>query len=162
MSTQTVESHRRPIVAIVGRPNVGKSTLFNRILGTRWAITDGQPGVTRDQIFAAAEWGGRSFTLVDTGGLYAQCQDALSAAVCSQAAKALAEADIAIFLCDGTTGVTDLDQEMGAMLRSGSGKCLLAVNKVDGVGPVASLDEFYRLGLGDPLPVSAVTGAAFR
>ena len=88
MSTQTVESHRRPIVAIVGRPNVGKSTLFNRILGTRWAITDGQPGVTRDQIFAAAEWGGRSFTLVDTGGYMPNAKDALSAAVRSQAAKA--------------------------------------------------------------------------
>ena len=104
MSSQTVENHRRPIVAIVGRPNVGKSTLFNRILGTRWAITDGQPGVTRDQIFAAAEWGGRSFTLVDTGGYMPRVKDALSAAVRSQAAKALAEADIAIFLCDGTTG----------------------------------------------------------
>jgi len=158
MSTQTVERYRRPIVAIVGRPNVGKSTLFNRILGTRWAITDGQPGVTRDQIFAEAEWGGRSFTLVDTGGYIPNAKDALSSAVRSQAANALAEADIAIFLCDGTTGLTDLDQEMGAMLRSGGGKCLLAVNKVDGVGPVALLDEFYRLGLGDPLPISAVTG----
>ena len=158
MSTRTVENHRRPIVAIVGRPNVGKSTLFNRILGTRWAITDGQPGVTRDQIFAAAEWGGRSFTLVDTGGYMPNAKDALSAAVRSQAANALAEADIAIFLCDGTTGLTDLDQEMGAMLRSGGGKCLLAVNKVDEAGPIAPLDEFYRLGLGDPLPVSAVTG----
>ena len=158
MSTQTLENHRRPIVAIVGRPNVGKSTLFNRILGTRWAITDGQPGVTRDQIFAEAEWGGHSFTLVDTGGYMPNAKDALSAAVRSQAANALVEADIAIFLCDGTTGLTDLDQEMGAMLRSGGGKCLLAVNKVDGAGPVASLDEFYRLGLGEPLPVSAVTG----
>lgn len=156
MNTQT--SHRRPIVAIVGRPNVGKSTLFNRILGTRWAITDSQPGVTRDQIFAAAEWAGHSFTLVDTGGYMPGDKDALAAAVRTQAAKALAEADIAIFLCDGTTGVTDLDQDMGAMLRRGRGKCLLAVNKVDGVGPVTSLDEFYQLGLGDPLPVSAVTG----
>lgn len=158
MSTQTVENHRRPIVAIVGRPNVGKSTLFNRILGTRWAITDGQPGVTRDPIFAAAEWGGRSFTLVDTGGYMPRVQDELAAAVRSQAAKALAEADIAIFLCDATTGLTDLDQEMGTMLRSGGGKCLLAVNKIDEVGPVASLDEFYRLGLGEPRPISAVTG----
>ena len=158
MNTQTVESHRRPIVAIVGRPNVGKSTLFNRILGTRWAITDGQPGVTRDQIFAAAEWGGRSFTLVDTGGYMPGAKDALSTAVRSQAAQALAAADIAILLCDGTTGLTDLDQEIGAMLRRGGGKCLLAVNKVDGAGPVAPLGEFYRLGLGDPLPVSAVTG----
>ena len=158
MSTQTVENQRRPIVAIVGRPNVGKSTLFNRILGTRWAITDGQPGVTRDRIFAAAEWGGRSFTLVDTGGYIPGAKDALAAAVRTQAAQALAEADIAIFLCDGTTGLTDLDQELGAMLRSRGGKCLLAVNKIDEVGPVAALDEFYRLGLGDPLPISAVTG----
>ena len=158
MSTQTIENHGRPIVAIVGRPNVGKSTLFNCILGTRWAITDGQPGVTRDPIFAAAEWGGRSFTLVDTGGYMPSGQDALAAAVRSQAAKALAEADIAIFLCDGTTGLTDLDQELGAMLRSRGGKCLLAVNKLDAVGPVAPLDEFYRLGLGEPLPISAVSG----
>ena len=103
MSTQTVESHRRPIVAIVGRPNVGKSTLFNRILGDSVGHNRRPArGHARSDI-AAAEWGGRSFTLVDTGGYMPSAKDALSAAVFSQAAKALAEADIAIFLCDGTT-----------------------------------------------------------
>ena len=148
----------RPIVAIVGRPNVGKSTLFNRILGARWAITDDQPGVTRDQIFAAAEWAGRTFTLVDTGGYVPGSKDAIEVAVRTQAESAREDADIALFLCDGYSGLTDLDREVGALLRKGGGKSLLVVNKVDAVGPAQSLDEFYTLGLGDPLPVSATTG----
>lgn len=148
----------RPVVAIVGRPNVGKSTLFNRILGTRWAITDDQPGVTRDRIFAEAEWVGRTFTLVDTGGYVPGSKDAMEIAVRAQAETAIAEADIALFLCDGSTGLTDLDREVGGVLRKGGGKALLVINKVDGVGPADSLDDFYSLGLGDPLPVSAATG----
>ena len=148
----------RPVVAIVGRPNVGKSTLFNRILGTRWAITDDQPGVTRDQIFAEAEWAGRTFTVVDTGGYVPGSKDAIEVAVRSQAETAIAEADICLFLCDGTTGVTDLDREVGSMLRKGGRTTLLVVNKVDGVGTTQLLDEFYGLGLGEAIPVSAATG----
>lgn len=148
----------RPIVAIVGRPNVGKSTLFNRILRTRWAITDDQPGVTRDRIFAEAEWAGRTFTLVDTGGYVPSSKDAIEIAVRSQAETAIAEADISLFLCDGASGLTDLDREVGSILRKGGRTSLLVVNKVDSVGPTHSLDEFYSLGLGEPIPVSAATG----
>ena len=148
----------RPIVAIVGRPNVGKSTLFNRILGTRWAITDDQPGVTRDHIYAEAEWAGRAFTVVDTGGYVPGSKDAIEVAVRSQAETAIAEADICLFLCDGSTGVTDLDREVGAILRKGGRASLLVVNKVDGIGPTHLLDDFYALGLGEPIPVSAATG----
>ena len=160
MSPQTIRQlgHLRPLVAIVGRPNVGKSTLFNRILGTRWAITDDQPGVTRDRIFAVAEWAGRTFTLVDTGGYITRSKDAIEVSVRTQAEKAIAEADITVFLCDGSTGLTDLDRQVGAILRKGGGKTLLVINKVDGVGPTDSLDEFYALGLGRPLAVSAATG----
>ena len=148
----------RPVIAIVGRPNVGKSTLFNRILRQRWAITDDQPGVTRDQIFAEAEWAGRSFTLVDTGGYVPGSKDAIEIAVRTQAERAIAEADISVFICDGSTGLTDLDREVASILRKGGKTSLLAVNKIDNIGPTNLLDEFYSLGLGEPMPVSAATG----
>jgi GTP-binding protein len=149
----------RPVVAIVGRPNVGKSTFFNRITGTRKAITDDRPGVTRDRIHAMAEWGGRHFTLVDTGGYVPGSDDEIETQVRRQAEQALQEADVVLLLCEAGEGATAIDREVAGLLRRRSMPCLLVVNKVD--HPDASrydLSEFYGLGLGDPHPVSAANG----
>jgi len=151
-------ARRRPLVAIIGRPNVGKSTLFNRLLQSRWAITDGRPGVTRDRIYAETEWEGQRFTLVDTGGFIPRAKDALEAAVRSQASMAVAEADVVILVCDASTGLTDLDREVAAVLRRQQLPCMLVVNKVDHPEKSLDLGDFYRLGLGEPLAVSAATG----
>ena len=150
--------HRRPLVAIVGRPNVGKSTLFNRLVGVRWAITDDQPGVTRDRLYAEVEWTGRHLTLVDTGGLVPRSKDEMERAVRSQAEQAIAEADLVVLLCDAAEGVTDADLQVADMLRRSGRASVLVINKVDHPEQVAALGEFYRLGLGEPHPVSAVTG----
>ncbi len=148
----------RPVVAIVGRPNVGKSTLFNRLLGGRWAIIDDQPGVTRDLIQAQMEWGGHRFTLVDTGGYVPRSKDAIAAAVCAQAEQAIEEADVVILLGDATTGTTDIDREVAQLLLQRKCPCMVVVNKVDQPDQIAVLDDFYRLGLGEPVAVSAATG----
>ena len=148
----------RPIVAIVGRPNVGKSTLFNRLLGSRWAIINDQPGVTRDRIYSEIEWTRRRFTLVDTGGFVPHSRDLIEVAVRAQTENAIKEADMVIFLCDASTGVTDLDCSIAATLRSHHVPSLLVVNKVDGVKKDRALGDFFSLGLGDPKPVSAATG----
>jgi len=148
----------RPIVAIVGRPNVGKSTLLNRLAGGRHAITDDQPGVTRDRVYVEVEWSGRRFTMVDTGGYVSGSADAMEAAVRGQAEEALEEADIVIFLCDGATGVTSIDRDVADLLRRRDTPCLLAVNKMDHPEQQRYEGEFYSLGLGDPVPVSAATG----
>jgi len=148
----------RPIVAILGRPNVGKSTLFNRLLKSRQSITNDQPGVTRDRIYAEVEWNGRRFTLVDTGGFIPRARDAMSAAVGIQAEMALAEADVAVLICDVTSGLTDLDREVARLMQRTQCPGLLVVNKVDQPHQEYLLDEFYQLGLGEPFPVSAATG----
>ncbi len=150
---------KRPLVVIVGRPNVGKSTLFNRLAGGRRAITDDQPGVTRDCVFAQVEWGGREFTLVDTGGFLPRSKDAIEQAVRHQAERVLEEADLAMLVCDGTSGVTDMDADVAGVLRRRSRPSLVAVNKLDAPehGRFGG-DEFYALGLGDPVGVSAATG----
>ena len=148
----------KPIVAIVGRPNVGKSTLFNRLLGSRRAITNDQPGVTRDRIYTEIEWTGQRFTLVDTGGFVPHSKDHLEVAVRTQAENAIQEADLVILLCDGSTGVTDLDCSLAATLRCSKEASLLVVNKIDESRQDRALDPFFSLGLGDPLPVSAATG----
>lgn len=148
----------RPIVAIVGRPNVGKSTLLNRLSGTRRAITDDQPGVTRDRVYVEAEWSGRRFTLVDTGGYVSDSADAMEAAVRQQAEEAIDEADVVILLCDGGTGLTSLDRDVADLLRRRGMPCLVAVNKMDHPNQQRYEGEFYQLGLGDPVPVSAATG----
>ena len=146
-----------PIVAIVGRPNVGKSTLFNRLIQTRQAITDDQPGITRDIIQAHAEWNGRSFTLMDTGG-FVPGGVGMEKLVREQAELALDEADLVMFLCDGSSGVTALDREIADLVRRRNQPCLLVVNKMDHPQQQRDVAEFYSLGLGEPFEVSATTG----
>jgi GTP-binding protein len=146
-----------PVVAIIGRPNVGKSTFFNRVLGTRRAVVHDRPGITRDRNAARAEWAGRSFMLVDTGGFLPGSAQARDAVVRHQAEQAIDLADAVIFLTDGRTGVTDLDAAIAQNLRKRRVRCRIAVNKVD--RPDAPLaQEFFRLGLGEPLPISAENG----
>ena len=146
-----------PIVAIVGRPNVGKSTLFNRLIQTRQAITDDQPGITRDVIQAHAEWNGRTLTLMDTGG-FVPGGAGMEKLVREQAEQALDEADLVVFLCDGSSGVTALDREIADLVRRRNQPCLLVVNKMDHPQQQRDVAEFYGLGLGEPFEVSAATG----
>jgi GTP-binding protein len=146
-------------VVIVGRPNVGKSTLFNRLAGGRRAITDDESGVTRDCVFARVDWSGREFTLVDTGGFLPRSTDAIEKAVRRQAERVLQEADLAILVCDGTAGLTDMDSDVASVLRRRSRPSMVVVNKLDAPehGRFGA-HEFYSLGLGDPIGVSAATG----
>ncbi|HPT84139.1 MAG TPA: ribosome biogenesis GTPase Der [Limnochordia bacterium] len=148
----------RPIVAIVGRPNVGKSTLFNRITGERTAIVEGQPGVTRDRIYGDAHWLNKHFTVIDTGGIDWE-GDVLTSLVRRQALVAVEEADVIIFVVDGRAGLTGVDEEIGAILRRSNKPVVLCVNKVESTEQAweASVD-FYSLGLGDPIPISAEHG----
>jgi GTP-binding protein len=149
----------RPIVAIVGRPNVGKSTFFNRVTGTRKAITDDRPGVTRDRIHGEADWCGRRFTLVDTGGYVPGSSDEIEDSVRRQAEFALREADIVLFIVDVAAGATGDDREVADLLRRSETPCLLVANKVDHPEVERyNLGEFYALGLGEPYVVSAANG----
>ena len=150
--------HPRPLVALVGRPNVGKSTLFNRLLQARWSITDDRPGVTRDRIYATTEWQGRRLTLVDTGGYLAHGQDTLDAAVRMQAERAVEEADVVLLICDTRAGLTDLDRDLARVLRQRQANCLVVANKADTEQVSLEVDQFLQLGLGEPFPVSAATG----
>ncbi len=146
-----------PVVAIIGRPNVGKSTFFNRILGERRAVVHDRPGITRDRNTARAEWTGRSFVLVDTGGFLPSSSEGRDVEVRRQAETAIAIADLVVFLVDAKTGATDLDAAIGKGLRKAAVPHLLVVNKVDKPNdPVAH--EFHRLGLGDPIPISSENG----
>lgn len=147
-----------PVVAVLGRPNVGKSTLFNRLTGLRQAITDDEPGVTRDRVLSEVEWSGFRFALVDTGGYVPDSADAMEVAVRHQAESALEEADVVLLVCDGSAGVTQLDREVADLLRRRAMCCVLAVNKMDHPEQLRYEGEFYELGLGDPWPVSAATG----
>lgn len=149
----------KPVIAIVGRPNVGKSTLFNRIVGRRHAIVDDQPGVTRDRNELETEWCGRSFVLVDTGG-YTTADDVISKAVLSQVLRAIAEADAIIFVCDVRAGITDVDYEVAEVLRKQAvGKTvLLAVNKVDSDLLRPEAEAFRKLGLGEPYFIAGEQG----
>ena len=154
----TMIAHERPVIAIVGRPNVGKSTLFNRLTGSRLAITDDLSGVTRDRIFATVEWSGKRFTLVDTGGYLRNSEDVIERAVRDQVEIAVSEADVIIQVCDVQIGVTDLDREVSERLRKLPHPKLLIANKSDSLESEARIDDLYSLGLGDPFPVSAATG----
>ncbi len=148
----------KPIVAIVGRPNVGKSTLFNRLVGSRVAIVEDQPGITRDRLYQDAEWAGRVFTLVDTGGLdFAESGD-IPQQVRRQVELAIAEADAVLFLVDARTGLTSTDEDVAALLRRTNKPVLLVANKVENFHRTDQLVDFYRLGLGEPIPVSAAQG----
>jgi len=154
----SIIAHDRPIIAIVGRPNVGKSTLFNRLTGTRMAITDDLSGVTRDRIFAPVEWSGKRFTLIDTGGYLRDSEDAIERAVRDQVEIAVQQADVIIQVCDVQIGVTDLDREVAERLRKLPHPKLLIANKSDSMESEARMDDLFSLGLGDPFPVSAATG----
>ena len=146
-----------PVVAIVGRPNVGKSTLLNRIVGRREAIVEEQPGVTRDRKEVEAEWNGRDFLLVDTGG-WLPGGTSLDEKVSRQSERAIDEADLVVVVVDAVTGVTEEDARVASMLRRGNRPTLLAVNKVDDANREGAAWEFVSLGLGDPFPVSALHG----
>lgn len=149
----------KPIVAVVGRPNVGKSTLFNYLAGSRISIVDDTPGVTRDRVYAEAEWRGRRFALVDTGGIEPRTDDAMLRQMRSQAEIAIETADVIVFMVDLKTGLTAADQDIAGMLRRSGKPIVVVVNKSDRPGPVPSdAYEFYNLGLGDIFPVSSVHG----
>jgi len=148
----------KPVVAIVGRPNVGKSTLFNRIIKRREAIVDDQPGITRDRNYADAEWIGQEFTVIDTGGFVPKSTDIIEEKVTEQAKNAVVEADVIIFLTDVTTGITDIDDDVAKQLRKSNKPCLLVVNKVDNELRESEIAEFMKMGLGEPVSISALSG----
>ena len=149
----------KPLVAIVGRPNVGKSLLFNKLVGRRVSIVEDTPGVTRDRVYADTEWCGRSFTLVDTGGIEPRADSELLQFMREQAQIAMDTSDVIVLVTDIRTGVTAADKEIADMLLRSRRPVVLAVNKVDSTGPVdPDVYEFYNLGLGEPIPVSAVHG----
>lgn len=149
----------KPVVAIVGRPNVGKSTLFNKLIGQRLSIVDDTPGVTRDRIYGDCEWCGRKFSIVDTGGIEPSTSDPILSQMRMQAQLAIDAADVILLITDIRTGVVATDSDIAAMLLKSGRPVILCVNKCDMVGsPPAEFFEFYNLGLGDPIPVSSVHG----
>ena len=149
----------KPLIAVVGRPNVGKSTLFNKIVGKRLSIVEDTPGVTRDRIYAEGEWRSRTFHIVDTGGIEPKADDVILAQMRRQAQLAIDRADVIIFVVDIRTGMTATDQDVASMLQRSGKPVVLCVNKCDSVGaPPPELYEFYNLGIGDPYPVSSVHG----
>lgn len=153
---------KRPVIAIVGRPNVGKSTIFNRLAGERKAIVEDRPGVTRDRLYATVEWFGRPLTIIDTGGLELYAEDAILKNVRLQAEFAIDEADIILFVVDGAEGLTAADETVADYLRRSGKPVVLTVNKVDHPLHDARRYEFYALGLGEPYPISAAHGTGFN
>ena len=153
------EKLSKPVVAIVGRPNVGKSTLFNYITGRRISITEDTPGITRDRIYAEAEWRGRKFTLIDTGGIEPFTGDYIKRMMLRQAELAVETADVIIFLLDMKTGLTSADDDVAVMLRKSEKPIIVAVNKADNVGELPpEAYEFYNLGMGEIYPISSIHG----
>lgn len=152
----------KPIVAVVGRPNVGKSTFFNSIVGQRISIVEDTPGVTRDRIYAEAEWNGIHFGMIDTGGIEPASKDIILSQMREQAQIAMDMADVILFIVDGKEGMTTADEEVGAMLQRTGKKVILLVNKVDNPGkPPENIYDFYLLGLGEPIPISAANKLNF-
>jgi len=147
------------VIAIVGRPNVGKSTLFNRLIGEKKAIIDNISGVTRDRIYGISEWNGRQFTVIDTGGFVKNSDDIFEAAIREQVHIAIDEADVIIFLVDVTTGITDLDEEMANILRKQSKKVFVVVNKVDNNSRMLMANEFWSLGFENTFFIAAMSGS---
>ncbi|MCY6484017.1 ribosome biogenesis GTPase Der [Clostridium aestuarii] len=148
----------KPIVAIVGRPNVGKSTLFNKLAGKRIAIVEDTPGVTRDRIYAEAEWLNNKFTIIDTGGIEPENDDIIISQMRRQAQIAIEMADVTMFIVDGKHGLTDADNEVAQMLRKSKKSVVLVVNKVDRNSDEDNIYEFYNLGIGDPIAISSSQG----
>lgn len=146
------------IVAIIGRPNVGKSTLFNRLTESREAITNDMPGTTRDRHYGKTEWSGREFTIIDTGGYISGSDDVFEAEINKQVRLAVEECDVVIFLLDVKTGITDLDESVAKLLRKAGKRVILASNKVDNANMVSGSAEFYSFGLGEVFSVSAISG----
>lgn len=151
-------SRKIPVVAVVGRPNVGKSTLFNRFLGRRLAIVHDTPGVTRDRNFAKADWGGHTFFVVDTGGVIQDSEEPMDRAVREQAMAAVREADVILFVTDGRTGIHPLDEKLAEILRKSPQPVVLVVNKLDNLPGDQTHLDFWSLGMGEPHPVSAISG----
>src|SRR5487761_2541179 len=148
----------KSLVAIVGRPNVGKSTLFNKLVGERLAIVEDLPGTTRDRIYADAEWNGRTFTLIDTGGLELGSEDDITSRIAAQARLAIEEADVIIFLVDTKSGITAADNEVAALLLRSGKPVVLGANKADNATRRMEAVEFYSLGLGEPITLTATSG----
>jgi len=148
----------RPVVCIVGRPNVGKSTLFNKIVGKRIAITEDTPGVTRDRIYSEAEWLNKHFTIIDTGGLEPDSEEIIPKNIRRQAQIAIDTADVIIFVVDGVEGITSTDREIANILRKSNKEVVLACNKLDSKKTKENLFEFYELGIGNPIAISAEQG----
>jgi GTP-binding protein len=148
----------KPVVAIVGRPNVGKSTIFNRIVGERISIVEDIPGVTRDRIYSSAEWLTHQFNVIDTGGIEIDGEDQILQLMREQAELAIAEADVIIFMTDGKTGITSADEEVAKILYKAKKPVVLAVNKVDHFTKMDNIYEFYSLGFGQPFPISGAHG----
>ncbi|MBK9278235.1 MAG: ribosome biogenesis GTPase Der [Candidatus Obscuribacter sp.] len=152
----------KPIVVIVGRPNVGKSTFFNRCIQEKHAIVDDTPGITRDRIYRECDWSGRDFILVDTGGILpdeGKSFEPMAKEVLEQVKQALLQADVIIFMVDGKEGITGADEEVANIIRRVKKPVILAVNKIDSLKETNSIMEFYGLGLGEPMPLSAMTGS---
>ncbi len=145
----------KPIVAIVGRPNVGKSTLFNKLAGKRIAIVQDTPGVTRDRIYAEAEWLNYKFTMIDTGGIEPESEDIIISQMRRQAQIAIEMANVIIFLVDGKEGLAPADEEVAQMLRKSKKPVVLVVNKIDKLKDEDNAYEFYNLGIGDPVTISS-------
>ena len=152
-------SKRKPTVAIIGRPNVGKSTFTNRLIGSRESIVDDLPGVTRDRIYFDVEWVGRKFTIIDTGGIIPDSSDDIMLSIFDQAKIATEEADAIIFMVDAKEGINAADYDIAQILRQSGKEIFLAVNKIDAPEKLALINEFYELGLGEPFPVSALHGS---
>lgn len=150
----------KPIVALVGRPNVGKSTLFNKIAGERISIVQDTPGVTRDRVYADAEWLNYNFTMIDTGGIEPERDDIIVKQMRRQAQIAIETADVIMFLVDGKEGITPADEEVANMLRKSKKPVVLVVNKIDSLKDEGNAWEFYNLGIGDPITISASQGLA--
>ena len=149
----------KPVVAVVGRPNVGKSTFFNKVAGRRISIIEDTPGVTRDRIYVDAEWCGKEFTMIDTGGIEPAGNDVILSQMKSQAELAISMADVIVFMVNVREGMTAADRDVAAMLQKSGKPVLLAANKVDNPGePPMEMYEFYNLGIGDPWPVSSIHG----
>ena len=151
--------NRKPIIAIVGRPNVGKSTFVNRLVGKRQSIVDDRPGVTRDRIYFDVEWQNRPFTVIDTGGIVPGDEDEIMLSIYDQAKIACEEADKIIFIVDGLEGVTPVDSDIANILRQSNKPIFLAVNKVDSHNQITMISDFYSLAIGEPIAISALHGS---